>query len=95
MKNMFECPECKTRVPLWNAFFLTNFTKIKCRRCGALLIPNRQTMEKIGARGVAVALPFLLVFYRIFGFMGVIMGVLVGYFIASIIAMKITKFKVS
>ena len=92
--DMFKCPNCKTKIPLWKAFFLNNFTKIKCRGCNSTLKPNRQTMEKVGGTGVAIALPFIFIAYNFFGVIGAIIGIIVGYVIASIITMKITKFEI-
>ena len=51
-------------------------------------------MENIGGSGVAVALPFILIIYKIFGIVGATIGILIGYIVISIITMKITKFEI-
>ena len=91
---MFECPKCKTKVPLWKAFFLTNFTKVKCKKCSTVLKPNRRQMERIGGEGTAIGLPIVLLAYYALNIYGAIIAITIIYLILSIITMRITKFEI-
>lgn len=90
---MFECPKCNTSIPKWKSIYLSNFTKIRCNNCDALLKPKKETMSKIGGWGGGIGAALAMIALRAFGFTGLIITFLILYAIVCYITIQITEFE--
>ena len=63
----FSCPKCGTGMPKRNALFMTKFTRIRCKQCGIVIRPKKNTISTInGIVGAAGGgLSYLIVMYAV------------------------------
>ena len=59
----FSCPKCGETVPWYKSLYMTNFTKIRCNKCGVKIRPSRKALSLIGGIGGGIGglLGFLVV----------------------------------
>ena len=50
-KTKFSCPKCGELVPWYKSVYMTNFTRIRCDRCGIRMRPSRKALSLIGGIG--------------------------------------------
>ncbi|GAA0720646.1 hypothetical protein GCM10008905_10060 [Clostridium malenominatum] len=61
---MLMCPNCKSKIPFWKPWFLTNFNGINCSTCGKKLSGNKKINSLIGGIGGGLGTLVLLNLYK-------------------------------
>ena len=96
----FSCPKCGTPVSKRKALLMTNFTKIRCKKCGTKIRPGRKALSVIGGigGGVGGGLGGLIGFYGINSGNWVVAGIMflllivLLVLVSSYFTIRFTKF---